>query len=1085
MRIKNMKIKSRRIAAFALAATMVAGNLSGLGSATVLADGVDNTVAVSKQTLEDLSCSEWRNEHTRSIEVTEEGFTIKFKNYTDEATESWCGVKAVLYSTNEPFIGGVLEEAEGYCEYYLLEPSGYGWTPDGDTGETKEAFEAAGHKFIPIAAPDSVWESFLDNMKAGAEGIVTAKLVDDVVELTMSVAGAASVSYIKCDTTKPVYLSLTGECVELKNIEVSEYEQIELDIPDYETKIYSPGWMNQITRGIEVTEEGFTINFKNETYDFATESCHGVMPILYSVDKPFKGGNHDNMSNYSEYYVLRCDGFAWTPEANTGDMVEAFEEAGNKFIAYGASDSVWESFLDNMKAGAEGILTAKLVDDVVELTLSIAGLTTVSYIKCDTTKPVYLSLTAELAKITDIKVSEYKELELDIPDYETKIFCKGWRTQHTRGIEVTEEGFSINFKSKTYEWADDDWYGPIAVLYSTDKPFKGGDLMSRPDYKEYYWLESHSFGWAPNGDTGDMIEEFEAAGNKFISSNADESVWKNFAENKKAGTEGVVTAKLVGDVVELTMSIAGVTSKSYIKCDMSKPVYLSLSAQGAEVTDISVSEYKNIEVEKSDCVTTINCSGWRNESTKGFEVTKEGFKLTFDNKTYEWAEELWHGAMAVLYSVDEPFMGGNYKEAKGYEEYYLLEPNSFGWTADADTDQMLKEFEAAGNKFIKSDADETVWKNFLKNMQAGTEGVVTAKLVDDAVELTMSIAGVTSTSYIKCDTSKPVYLSLTGELTKLTNITVSEYEKIGGEAEEPVPDKQDKPTDYTTEKDKLSLPETVKKEDVVEAKNDKEVVDKTVEKMNTSKLNIIAIIVEAVKTVTNEVFETMKEQEKTLTMGVKDESDKLQYSWTFSSDTLKDDKLDMDIDLTITLDEEKIDTKKKENIEKELKKHKKDDSDKDIKPKYIEFGHHGELPGPATIKPYVGDTYKNGEVVYIYYFDEEKNEILKVGNKPIEVKGGYVEYTITHCSTYFLSTENLVVDNDKASLSDASVTVTDEKINTLIEEIESKSDTTITSPSQTGDSNSAMVFYAFIVAMASAGVFVLGRKKFPLDKLSQ
>jgi hypothetical protein len=143
-------------------------------------------------------------------------------------------------------------------------------------------------------------------------------------------------------------------------------------------------------------------------------------------------------------------------------------------------------------------------------------------------------------------------------------------------------------------------------------------------------------------------------------------------------------------------------------------------------------------------------------------------------------------------------------------------------------------------------------------------------------------------------------------------------------------------------------------------------------------------------------------------VGVTNEDNQLQYSWTFSNKAMNN--TDMNIDLTITFDD-----KKKEEISELTGR---EDA------MYISFAHHGELPGPATIKTYVGDKYKNGDVVYLYYFSEEEQKILMVGNKPLTVKGGYVEYTITHCSTYFLMEEKLVnVEKDKTSLDDASISL--------------------------------------------------------------
>lgn len=148
------------------------------------------------------------------------------------------------------------------------------------------------------------------------------------------------------------------------------------------------------------------------------------------------------------------------------------------------------------------------------------------------------------------------------------------------------------------------------------------------------------------------------------------------------------------------------------------------------------------------------------------------------------------------------------------------------------------------------------------------------------------------------------------------------------------------------------------------------------------------------------IFKTVKEKQKNITVGVTDENNRLQYAWTFNSDTVTN--TDMNIDLSISFDTDRADAVKEITGREDVV--------------YLSFAHHGQLPGPATIKTYVGNQYKDGEVIYLYYFNEEKNQVETVGGRPLKVSGGYVEYTITHCSLYFLSqfnaTEMNAVDPD-------------------------------------------------------------------------
>ena len=276
----------------------------------------------------------------------------------------------------------------------------------------------------------------------------------------------------------------------------------------------------------------------------------------------------------------------------------------------------------------------------------------------------------------------------------------------------------------------------------------------------------------------------------------------------------------------------------------------------------------------------------------------------------------------------------------------------------------------------------------------------------------------------KTEKEKQPEETTTEETTSKEEVTSTEEETTTKKVEETTTKKEEATSkeDETSTK-KVEEESTSKKEDKVNKSepvkvSDSKIVDSekvlttAVDKMKSTILKTIEVVSDKAQTLTKEVFDTIQKEGKNLTVGVTDEDNKLQYSWTFSNRTLAD--TDMNIDLGI-----KFDTEKKEEIKKLTGR---EDA------MYLSFAHHGELPGPATIKSYVGDNYQNGEKIYLYYFDEEQNKILMIGNTALEVKDGYVEYTITHCSTYFFMEEKLDgVEKDARSLDDASLSVTDEK----------------------------------------------------------
>lgn len=130
-----------------------------------------------------------------------------------------------------------------------------------------------------------------------------------------------------------------------------------------------------------------------------------------------------------------------------------------------------------------------------------------------------------------------------------------------------------------------------------------------------------------------------------------------------------------------------------------------------------------------------------------------------------------------------------------------------------------------------------------------------------------------------------------------------------------------------------------------------------------------------------------------------DNRKKLSYSWSFEkTEELKTAlKNNMEIDLNLKLDI-------LENLENKDLNSLITNDDKLI----IAFEHHGKLPSKAKIRINVEDKYNEGELLYLYYLNEEKNQIEYIDSS-IPVKNGHVEFEISHCSNYFL-TASIVQD---------------------------------------------------------------------------
>lgn len=120
-----------------------------------------------------------------------------------------------------------------------------------------------------------------------------------------------------------------------------------------------------------------------------------------------------------------------------------------------------------------------------------------------------------------------------------------------------------------------------------------------------------------------------------------------------------------------------------------------------------------------------------------------------------------------------------------------------------------------------------------------------------------------------------------------------------------------------------------------------------------------------------------------------DEERNILYMWTF--DGSKIEGTDLNIDLNVKIGE----STNKEKIVSLVAN--------EQKALVLEFGHHGELPKGTQVKVNVNKTFENGKQVSLYYYND-KGELEEVA-KNLEVKEGYVEFSLEHCSEYVLVEE--------------------------------------------------------------------------------
>ena len=139
------------------------------------------------------------------------------------------------------------------------------------------------------------------------------------------------------------------------------------------------------------------------------------------------------------------------------------------------------------------------------------------------------------------------------------------------------------------------------------------------------------------------------------------------------------------------------------------------------------------------------------------------------------------------------------------------------------------------------------------------------------------------------------------------------------------------------------------------------------------------------------IFDTAKEENKTLEFAVTNESGKTLYSWIFDSGKINDNDNTADVNLSLGLSK---------NLPAAVL---------DNNALVITFNHDGTLPvSDAKVKIFVGDQgFISGDKLFFYYFNPSTNKYEFIEDELVVDADGYVTVTITHCSDYILTKTDL------------------------------------------------------------------------------
>ena len=172
-------------------------------------------------------------------------------------------------------------------------------------------------------------------------------------------------------------------------------------------------------------------------------------------------------------------------------------------------------------------------------------------------------------------------------------------------------------------------------------------------------------------------------------------------------------------------------------------------------------------------------------------------------------------------------------------------------------------------------------------------------------------------------------------------------------------------------------------------------LDELSDVINSSDGNEVDITIVKDDKISKDVLNDIKKSKKTIKFNQYNNDKKLLYSWSVDGSKI-DDIIDINTNIEFT-------SNNKDKIEK-LSNY--------ANGVYLDFKHSGDLPNGTLVKIFVGDKFKDGNLINLYYLNEKNNKLEKTLSD-IKVIDGYATFKIEHCSTYFASMSKVmdVVDS--------------------------------------------------------------------------
>lgn len=255
-------------------------------------------------------------------------------------------------------------------------------------------------------------------------------------------------------------------------------------------------WANR-TSGIAIKDSVVTLTFTAKG-DVTAVYQNPIYIVYSSTDgNSYNGGPSDTdadaqksyetglTKNYKEYLVCRGDVYAWTSAGGTSwgsDGIATPNTLGDGYGFTGTAPAVDEGtswtdyFMSQVKAGTTGTITAYYSNKNVIVNYKIAGAESTATIPVSSASNLYLGLTGENCKITNMKYSYATVSQNDVKvsvnktsfTYNGKVRKPTVTVKDKNGKAIASSNYTIKYSNKNSKKA-----GSYTVTVSFKNDYKG------------------------------------------------------------------------------------------------------------------------------------------------------------------------------------------------------------------------------------------------------------------------------------------------------------------------------------------------------------------------------------------------------------------------------------------------------------------------------------------------------------------------------------------------------------------------------------------------------------------------------------